>query len=76
MLVLQDVLLMSFNLVLFKSLLIGKFNGVSRCKELGVEKHLLIEKSIVVMSWGFSLKFSTAIFLLILTERFGGGMLD
>ena len=28
MLLLQDALLISFNLVLFKSLLIGKFNGV------------------------------------------------
>ena len=49
MLLLQDVLLMSFNLVLFKSLFIGKFSGVSRCKQLGVEKLLLIENSIVVM---------------------------
>ena len=63
MLVLQDVLLMSFNLVLFKSLLIGKFNCVSRRKQLGVEKLLLIENYIVVMSWDFSLKFSLAIFL-------------
>ena len=62
MLVLQDVLLMSFNLVLFKSLLIGKFNCVSRRKQLGVEKLLLIENYIVVMSWDFSLKFSVAIF--------------
>ena len=76
MLVLQDVLLMSFNLVLFKSLLIGKFNCVSRRKQLGVEKLLLIENYIVVMSWDFSLKFSVAIFLSILTERFGGVMLD
>ena len=68
MLLLQVVLLMPFNLVLFKSLLIGKFNGVSRCKQLGVQKLLLIEKSIVLMSWDFSLKFSGAIFLLILTE--------
>ena len=52
MLLLLDVLLMPFNLVLFKSLLIGKFNGVSRCKQLGVQKLLLIEKSIVLMSWG------------------------
>ena len=63
MLLLQDLLLMSFNLVLFKSWLIKKFNGVSRCKQLGVEKLLSIEKSIVVMSWDFSLKFSVAIFL-------------
>ena len=76
MLVLQDVLLMSFNLVLFKSLLIEKFNCVSRRKQLGVEKLLLIENYIVVMSWDFSLKFSVAIFLSILTERFGGVMLD
>ena len=75
MLVLQDVLLMSFNLVLFKSLLIGKFNCVSRRKQLGVEKLLLIENYIVVMSWDFSLKFSVAIFLSILTETFGRVML-
>ena len=72
---LQDVLLMSFNLVLFKSLLIGKFNCVSRRKQLGVEKLLLIENYIVVMSWDFSLKFSVAIFLSILTETFGRVML-
>ena len=30
MLLLQDILLMSVNLVLFKSLLIGKFNGAFR----------------------------------------------
>ena len=75
MLVLQDVLLMSFNLVLFKSLLIEKFNCVSRRKQLGVEKLLLIENYIVVMSWDFSLKFSVAIFLSILTETFGRVML-
>ena len=75
MLVLQDVLLMSFNLVLFKSLLIGKFNCVSRRKQLGFEKLLLIENYIVVMSWDFSLKFSVAIFLSILTETFGRVML-
>ena len=75
MLVLQDVLLMSFNLVLFKSLLIGKFNCVSRRKQLGVEKLLLIENYIVVMSWDFSLKFSVATFLSILTETFGRVML-
>ena len=75
MLVLQDVLLMSFNLVLFKSLLIGKFNCVSRRKQLGVEKLLLIENYIVVMSWDFSLKFSVAIFLSILTETFGRVMI-
>ena len=65
MLLLQDVLLMLFNLVLFKSLLIG----VSRCKQLGVEKLLLIEKFIVVMLWDFSLGFSVAICLSILRER-------
>ena len=75
MLVLQDVLLMSFNLVLFKSLLIEKFNCVSRRKQLGVEKLLLIENYIVVMSWDFSLKFSVATFLSILTETFGRVML-
>ena len=76
MLLLQGVLLMSFNLVLFKSLLIGKFNGVFRCKPTGVEKVLLIEESIVVMSREFSLEFSVAIFLSMFTESFGGDMLD
>ena len=57
-------------------LLIGKVNGVSRCKQLGLEKLLLILKSIVVMLWDFSLEFSVAIFLSILTERFGGVMLE
>ena len=65
MLLLQDVLLMSFNLVLFKSLLIG----ISKCKQLGVEKLLLIEKFIVVMLWDFSLEFSVGICLSILRER-------
>ena len=56
MLLLQDVLLMSFNLVLFNS--------------------LLTEKSIVVMSWDFSLEFPLAIFLSTLTERFDESYLN
>ena len=62
---------MSFNLVLLQSLLIGKVNGVSRCEQLGVEKLLLIEKSIFFMSWDFSLECSVEIFLSMLTVYSG-----
>ena len=51
---------MSFNLVLLQSLLIGKFNGVSRCEQLGVEKLLLIEKSFLCLEtshWNVPLKY-------------------
>ena len=44
--------------------------------QLGIEKLLLIETSIVVMSWDLLLEFSVAIFVSMLTERFGGVMLD
>ena len=73
MLLLQYILLMWVNLVLFKLLLIGKFNYVSKCKQLVIEKLLLTEKSTVVMSYDFSPKFFVAMFLstLIKTERLG-----
>ena len=61
---------MSFNLVLFKPLLIGKL------EQLDVEKLLLIEKSIAVAPWDFSLKFSVAMSLSMLTERFGEVILE
>ena len=44
--------------------------------QLGIEKLLLIETSIVVMSWDLLLEFSVAVFVSMLTERFGGVMLD